>query len=150
MSTKVKVVIMRVFVLLFNAGTDNEGIHTLQIGDRNKVLMFESEDDATRYSLMLEAQDFPAASVESMDDREIKAFCESADYDWELIPEGALTLPPETNVEDTDWQIEDEFGDEFDDEFDDELDLVESEETEASEMSDVELDNIRRRLEGLL
>lgn len=140
---------MRVFVLLFNAGTDNEGIHTLQIGDRNKVLMFESEDDATRYSLMLEAQDFPPASVESIDDREIKAFCESADYDWELVPDGALTLPPEMNVDETDWQIDDE----FDDEFDDELDLAESEESEeseASEMSDAELDKIRRRLEGLL
>lgn len=141
---------MRVFVLLFNAGTDNEGIHTLQIGDRNKVLMFESEDDATRYGLMLEAQDFPPASVESMDDREIMAFCESADYDWELVPNGELTLPPETNVEETDWQIDDEFDAEFEDEFDDELDLVESAESEASEMSDTELENIRRRLEGLL
>ena len=138
---------MRVFVLLFNAGTDNEGIHTLQIGDRNKVLMFESEDDATRYALMLEAQDFPPASVESMDDREIKAFCESADYDWELVPEGALTLPPEGNVEETDWQIED---DEFADDFDDELELTESEASEESEMSDAELEKIRRRLEGLL
>lgn len=140
---------MRVFVLLFNAGTDNEGIHTLQIGDRNKVLMFESEDDATRYSLMLEAQDFPPASVESMDDREIKAFCESADYDWELVPDGELTLPPETNVEETDWQIDDEFDAEFEDDFDDEP-LAESAESEASEMSDAELDKIRRRLEGLL
>lgn len=137
---------MRVFVLLFNAGTDNEGIHTLQIGDRNKVLMFESEDDATRYALMLEAQDFPPASVESMDDREIQAFCESADYDWELVPEGALTLPPEGNVEETDWQIDDEFADDFDDE----LELTESEASDESQMSDAELEKIRRRLEGLL
>ena len=50
---------MRVFVLLFNARTENEGIHTIQLGDRNKVLMFESEDDATRFGVMLEAQDFP-------------------------------------------------------------------------------------------
>ncbi|MGA9381979.1 MAG: DUF3110 domain-containing protein [Phormidium sp.] len=144
---------MRVFVLLFNAGTENEGIHTLQIGDRNKVLMFESEDDATRYGLMLEAQDFPSATVESMDDREIKAFCESADYDWELVPDGALTLPPEGNVEDTDWEIDDEFDVEFEDDFDDQLNLAESEASEASEaseMSDAELDKIRRRLEGLL
>ncbi len=49
---------MRVFVLIFNAGTDNEGIHTIRVGDRNKILMFESEDDALRFALMLEAQDF--------------------------------------------------------------------------------------------
>jgi len=39
---------MRVFVLLFNARTENEGIHTIWADNRNKVLIFESEDDATR------------------------------------------------------------------------------------------------------
>lgn len=120
---------MRVFVLLFNARTENEGIHTVRVGDRNKVLMFESLDDATRFGLMLEAQDFPTATVEAMDAEEIKEFCESADYDWELIPEGALALPPETNVEQTDWQVD---------------------EQKPADLSDSELDRIRRKLEGLL
>ena len=54
---------MRVFVLLFNARTENEGIHTIQQGDLQKVLAFESEDDATRFALMLEAQDFSTVGV---------------------------------------------------------------------------------------
>ena len=120
---------MRVFVLLFNARTENEGIHTIRVGERNKVLIFESEDDATRFAGMLEAQDFPTATVESIDAEEIKEFCESADYDWELIPDGALALPPETNVEQTDWRPE---------------------EQKPAEISDSELDSIRRKLEGLL
>ena len=120
---------MRVFVLLFNARTENEGIHTIQVGDRNQVLVFESEDDATRFAVMLEAQDFPTATVEAIDDEEIKEFCEGADYDWELIPEGALALPPETNVEQTDWQ---------------------QEQKKNADISDSELERIRRRLEGLL
>ena len=118
----------RVFVLLFNARTDNEGIHTIRIADRNKVLMFESEDDATRVALMLEAQDFPTPSVEAIDPEEIKAFCESADYDWEFIPEGALFIPPEANLEETDWQAD----------------------ATESQMPESELDRIRRQLEGLL
>jgi Protein of unknown function (DUF3110) len=118
----------RVFVLLFNARTENEGIHTIRIGDRNKVLMFESEDDATRVGLMLEAQDFPTPTVEPIDPEEIKEFCHSADYDWELIPEGALFIPPETNMEQTDWQAD----------------------ATASAMPESELDRIRRQLEGLL
>lgn len=120
---------MRVFVLLFNARTENEGIHTIRVGERNKVLIFESEDDATRFALMLEAQDFPSATVEAMDAEEIKEFCESADYDWELIPEGALALPPETNVEQTEWQIDRQ---------------------KQADVADSELDSIRRKLEGLL
>ncbi|MBD2307677.1 DUF3110 domain-containing protein [Chroococcidiopsis sp. FACHB-1243] len=128
---------MRVFVLLFNARTENEGIHTIQTGDRNKVLMFESEDDAARFALMLEAQDFPAPTVEAMDAEEIKDFCDSAGYDWEVVPEGALALPPEINIEQTDWHLDDE-----------DKPLVE--EKSDSDMSDNELDSIRRRLEGLL
>lgn len=120
---------MHVFVLLFDAGTDNEGIHTIQVGGRNKVLMFESEDDATRFAVMLEAQDFPTATVEPIDAEEVKKFCEDADYDWELIPDGALAIPPEANVEDIDWQAE---------------------EKKSADTSDSELDSIRRKLEGLL
>lgn len=120
---------MRVFVLLFNARTENEGIHTIQEGDRNKILMFESEDDALRFGLLLEAQDFPTATVEAMDTEEIKEFCESAGYDWEIVPEGALAIPPEVNVEETDWN---------------------SDEEKSAELSDSELDSIRRKLEGLL
>jgi hypothetical protein len=120
---------MRVFVLLFNARTENEGIHTIRVDNRNKVLIFESEDDATRFAVMLEAQDFPTPTVEAMDAEEVKEFCESADYDWELILDGALALPPETNVEQTDWQAD---------------------EQKQADISDSELDSIRRKLEGLL
>ncbi|MFM6190769.1 MAG: DUF3110 domain-containing protein [Planktothrix sp.] len=123
---------MRVYVLLFNAGTENEGIHTIQMGDRNKVLMFEEEDDATRFAVLLEAQDFPPASVEAMDDEEIKDFCQSVDYDWELVAAGDLAIPPEQNVEQTDWQLD--------------ADTPEVE----SEFASPELDDIRKRLEGLL
>lgn len=119
----------RVFVLLFNARTENEGIHSIQIGDRNKVLMFESEDDAIRFGVMLEAQDFPEATVEEFDTEEIEEFCNSAGYDAELISEGMLALPPEANVEETDWQVN-------------------KQETQEPEISD--LDRIRRQLEGLL
>ncbi|NJK50742.1 DUF3110 domain-containing protein [Candidatus Gracilibacteria bacterium] len=131
---------MRVFVLLFNARTENEGIHTIQMGDRNKVLMFESEDDATRYALLLEAQDFPAPTVESIDSEEIEEFCRSADYEWELIGDGKLEIPPDKNVDNTDWNPDGEYSE-----------TEKATETETdSEMSSSELENIRRRLEGLL
>jgi Protein of unknown function (DUF3110) len=94
---------MRVYVLLFNARTENEGIHTVQMGDRNVILMFMDEDDATRYALMLEAQDFPTATVEVIDSEEIEEFCRSANYDWKLVEAGELAVPPESNLERTDW-----------------------------------------------
>ncbi|WP_427159783.1 DUF3110 domain-containing protein [Aliinostoc sp. HNIBRCY26] len=138
---------MRVFVLIFNANTENEGIHTIQVGDRNKILMFESQDDAIRFALMLEAQDFPTPTVETMDAEEIKEFCVSADYDWEIIPENSdLVIPPEINVEETDWQADGQ----YDDNYEDGLDFDDVPPAEETEFSAAELEKIRRKLEGLL
>jgi hypothetical protein len=137
---------MRVFVLLFNARTDNEGIHTIREGDRNKILMFESEDDATRFALMLEAQDFPTPTVEGMDDEEIKQFCQETGYICEIIPaDSDLVIPPEINVEQPDWQADDKK-----DETGWETPQPSQESREKQELSDSELDSIRRKLEGLL
>ena len=58
---------MNIFVLLYNSGTDKEGIHSIELKGRTIVLMFEDRDDATRYCGLLEAQDFPQPSVEMID-----------------------------------------------------------------------------------
>ena len=94
---------MSVYVILFNARTDNEGMHSLRVGDRHQVLMFEVEDDAIRFSNFLEAQDFPSATVEAFDPEEIEEFCESAGYEALRVPDGTLLMPPETMVEETTW-----------------------------------------------
>ncbi len=144
---------MRVFVLLFNAGTDNEGIHTIRMGDRNLVLMFEDEDDATRYALLLEAQDFPAPNVESIPREEIEDFCDSVGYDSKLVPAGfvpqsdeerLLLAPPVANLEETDWDKRDKLNAALTDP------STEPEEEDAETMSQRELEAMRRRLEGLL
>ena len=127
-------------MLLFNARTDNEGIHTLKVGDRNVVLMFENEDDATRFGLMLEAQDFPNSSVEVFDSIDIEEFCQGAGYECKLVPEGTLAVPPNTNLEKTDWDPAVKPGEAKAES------VVESEST----MSEEELNRIRRKLEGLL
>ncbi len=126
---------MQVFVLLFNARQENEGIHTLKVGDRNTVLMFESEDDATRFGLLLEAQDFPTATVESIDEQEVREFCESAGYDCQLVSEGMLAVPPESNVDQTDWSPEGPTS---------------APAESGADLSSDEIERIRRRLEGLL
>ena len=132
---------MRVFVLLFNARTDNEGIHTLKVGDRNIVLMFENEDDAARFGLMLEAQDFPNSSVEIFDSADIEEFCQGAGYECKQVPEGTLAVPPETNLEKTDWDPETK---------PDEVAKADAATESESAMSEEELNRIRRQLEGLL
>ena len=129
---------MLVYILLFNAGTDNEGIHTVQVGDRNTILMFQNEDDATRYSGLLEAQDFPEAKVEAIDSEEVEQFCRQANYDWKIVEPGQLEIPPEKNVDEINWEEESP------------PQAVDTAPTEESSMENEELDRIRRQLEGLL
>jgi hypothetical protein len=130
-----------VYILLYNANTEDEGIHTIQEGDRNKILMFKEQDDALRFAMMLEAQDFPEPSVEAIDSEEIKAFCEKANYDWEIIESGQLTVPPEANLTQTHWEEEKEKP---------ATSIAESESEDESTLSSSELDRIRNQLEGLL
>jgi hypothetical protein len=138
---------MRVFVLMFNARTENEGIHSIRKGDSNTILMFESEDDATRFALMLEAQDFPTPTPEAIDAEEIKEFCESVGYDWEIIPENSplVSKVPELNVEETDWQPDAQKDDTLED-----TSRPNQQPPEEPELPDSEIERIRRKLEGLL
>ena len=103
---------MNVFVLLFNSGTDNEGIHSIELKGRTIVLMFEEKEDAERYCGLLEAQDFPLPSVEIINIDEIRDFCNKLDYEYKLveknfIPRTAedrlLISPPQKNLEVDNW-----------------------------------------------
>jgi hypothetical protein len=104
---------MRVYVLLFNVGTDNEGIHTIKLKPadteddyQDVVLAFEEEDDATRFAVLLAAQDFPEPAVEVIDQDELEDFCQSSGLGLQLVSKGMLAVPPPTNVDTTDWQEE--------------------------------------------
>ncbi|MGD1850286.1 MAG: DUF3110 domain-containing protein [Cyanophyceae cyanobacterium] len=132
---------MRVYVLLFNAGTENEGIHSLRLqGEggkmRNVVLMFQEEDDATRFGVMLEAQDFPECTVTEIDEDEVKEFCEGAGYECKPVTSEMLLMPPENNLseDEMDWNEEGR----------------ERETGDRPQADSSELDSIRRRLENLL
>ena len=98
--------LMNIFVLLYNSGTDREGIHSIELKGRTIVLMFEDKDDATRYCGLLEAQDFPLPTVEMINIEEIKDFCIKLDYECKLVeknfvPKTAedrlLISPPQKN-----------------------------------------------------
>ena len=106
---------MNIFVLLYNSGTDKEGIHSIELKGRTIVLMFEEKDDAVRYCGLLEAQDFPLPSVEMINIDEIRDFCNKLDYESKLVeknfvpktPEDRLLIsPPQKNLEVDNWNQE--------------------------------------------
>jgi RES domain-containing protein len=129
---------MRVYVILINARTDNEGIHTVHANGRDVIYMFTDADDASRYAMMLEAQDFPNPTAEAMDSEEIEEFCSDSNYEWVLVEEGMLVVPPETNLANTDWQADGQHRGKAMDE------------PAQDDASGTDYDAIRRKLEGLI
>ena len=103
---------MDIFVLLYNFGTEKEGIHSIELKGRTIVLMFEEKEDADRYCGLLEAQDFPLPSVEMISIDEIRDFCTKLNYECKLVernfvPKTAedrlLISPPQKNLEVENW-----------------------------------------------
>ena len=139
---------MLVHVLLYDAGQDSEGIHSLELSGQTVVLMFENRDDADRYAGLLEAQDFPTPSVEALDREEIELFCREAGYEARFVSDGfvpktdderLMLAPPSANRDVTNWQ-------------ESELDQSQAGEASSKESDSAvkDLDDVRRRLEGLL
>ncbi|WP_114992840.1 DUF3110 domain-containing protein [Synechococcus sp. UW179A] len=140
---------MLVHVLLYDAGQDSEGIHSLELSGQTVVLMFENRDDADRYAGLLEAQDFPTPSVEALDREEIELFCREAGYEARFVSDGfvpksdderLMLAPPSANRDVANWQEQDP-----------EQDLAQAQGRAPQDESSVQdLDDVRRRLEGLL
>ena len=99
---------MKIFVLLYNSNSENEGIHSIEFKGKTIVLMFEDKDDAERYCGLLEAQDFPIPSVEPIEIKEIEEFCRQCDYNTRLVEKNFipkteedrfLLTPPQRNID---------------------------------------------------
>ncbi len=136
---------MLIHVLLYEAGKETEGIHSLEIKGKTVVLMFENKEDAERYSVLLEAQDFPMPSVESIDRQEIEKFCNEAGYKARFIEKGFLPKteeermflsPPVSNRDVVNWDKDDE--------------ITEKDQFVSESSKDLDLDAFRKRLEGLI
>ena len=109
---------MQIFVLLYNANSDNEGIHSIELRGKTIVLMFEDKEDAERYCGLLEAQDFPSPSVELVLLDEIKDFCNKCDYETRLVKKNfipktledrLLITPPPKNLQVDSWDNENSY-----------------------------------------
>jgi hypothetical protein len=140
---------MAVHVLLFDAGSENEGIHSLELNGTTVVLLFEDKDDAERYAGLLEAQDFPLPTVEALDRTEMEEFCASAGYEARFVPAGfmpqspeerLLIAPPEKNMDVSNWKEQGE----------PQAGAPSEDPHEPISSGNAELEDFRRRLEGLL
>jgi Protein of unknown function (DUF3110) len=59
--------------------------------------MFDKQEDAVVYAQKLEKQNFLGSKVEAIPRNEVQEFCNTLDYDCELVRAGANLVPPTEN-----------------------------------------------------
>lgn len=88
-----------VWVIVFtNANDNSEGIYSLSIADENIVLAFQDKEEAQRYAMCLEQQEFPSPKITDLETKELSDFCTESDFRLGFVPKGSLISPPEESA----------------------------------------------------
>ena len=80
-------------------GKEKEGAYSVANELGEKVLyIFEEEDDATRYAMMLEDEGYPDMTLLDIEDEVIIKTCEKHGYQYTIITSNDIIVPPDVNV----------------------------------------------------
>ena len=76
-------------------GKEEEGAYSVQNEHGSHVLyLFEQEDDACRYAMMLEEEEYPEMHVLEVEDEIMIKTCESHGYNYTVITSNDIVIPP--------------------------------------------------------
>jgi|TARA_B100000965_G_scaffold321767_1_gene283144 hypothetical protein len=76
-------------------GKEDGGAYSVGNIEGEQVLyLFEQEDDAVRFALQLEDQDYPEMHVIEVDDDLMLKTCNMNDYRYTVITENDIVIPP--------------------------------------------------------
>tara|TARA_R100000008_G_scaffold62813_1_gene40073 strand:+ start:367 stop:639 length:273 start_codon:yes stop_codon:yes gene_type:complete len=83
------------FILTIH-GKENEGAYSVEDDDGDQILyLFQDEDDAMRYAMMLENNGSPDMHVIEVEDEVMLRTCEIHDYRYAIITPNDIVVPPE-------------------------------------------------------
>jgi hypothetical protein len=83
--------------ILTISGKETEGAYSVTDEEGEKILyLFEEEDDAVRYAMMLEDSGFPEMHVIEIEDEVMLKTCQLHGYQYALITPNDIVIPPET------------------------------------------------------
>ncbi|KAJ1640299.1 hypothetical protein T492DRAFT_931434 [Pavlovales sp. CCMP2436] len=91
------------YVLLFNEGSNNEGIYSVASDDINVVLAWETEADAMNYGEKLVAQNMPQPTPKLFPMSDINEFVSEAGLHVGVVRDGMDYTPPSRTVDKFDW-----------------------------------------------
>ena len=80
-------------------GKEKEGAYSVANELGEKVLyIFEEEDDATRYAMMLEDEGYPDMTLLEIDEEVLLKTCEQHGYHYTIITPNDIVVPPDVTV----------------------------------------------------
>ena len=81
--------------ILTVACKENDGAYSVTDDEGNQILyLFEEEDDAVRYALLLENSDYPEMQVLEVEDEVMVRTCEVHNYNYTVITSNDIVIPP--------------------------------------------------------
>ena len=84
--------------LLTVAGKEQNGAFSVTDEDGDQILyLFEQEDDATRFVLMLEDKNYPEMTIMEVEDEIMIKTCEVHGYNYTVITPDDIVIPPDTD-----------------------------------------------------
>ena len=82
--------------ILTVSGKEKEGAYSVEDENGIRILyLFEEEDDATRYAMMLEEEDYPEMNILEIDDDLMIKTCELHGYNYTIITSDDIVIPPD-------------------------------------------------------
>ena len=79
------------------AGKEKEGAYSVPDEEGDQILyLFQDEDDAVRYAMMLEDKDYPEMHVLEVEDEVMIRTCETHGYNYAVITSNDIVIPPDT------------------------------------------------------
>jgi len=76
-------------------GKEEDGAYSVRDEDGEQILyLFEEEDDATRYAMMLEEEGSPEMHVIEIEDDMMVKTCEIHNYKYTVITPDDIVIPP--------------------------------------------------------
>ena len=84
--------------ILTVSGKEGDGAYSVTNDEGNEILyLFEDEDDAIRYALMLEDEGYPEMHVIEVEDEIMIKTCQVHGYNYTIITPNDIVIPPQIN-----------------------------------------------------
>ena len=82
-------------LILTVAGKEKEGAYSVPDEEGDQILyLFQDEDDAVRYAMMLEDKDYPEMHVLEVEDEVMIKTCHVHRYNYTVITPNDIVIPP--------------------------------------------------------